>query len=126
MSCWNRLIVLDPFVHRPKMGVTQADPKFVDEASDQRELLRWADRTAEATRVIGGRLAPRADIFERLREVEFLKGLVKHDLKSGARKLEHILLVQLRDIVQKVVIQRGVIPPVGRNRAKLAWHREAL
>ena len=43
----------EPFVHAPKMCVTQIKLQFVDEARNQRQLLRRPDRAADPGRCSG-------------------------------------------------------------------------
>ena len=75
--------VFMPLVHAPEMGVPQIETEFVHEPRHERQLLRRPDWSADADRIVGSRLPPGRDVFERLGEVEILERVVEDDLKPG-------------------------------------------
>ena len=96
------LAVLDPFVHAPEMACFSVESERVDDAGDQRQLLGRADRAADAGGVVGRRLLPGVDVFERLGEVKIFERVVEVDGEARARKLQQrSFSVSPRGVVEK-------------------------
>ena len=61
----------------------QVELEFVDEPGYERQLLCRPNRTADADRVIGGRLPPGMDVFQGLSQIEVFQRVVEDHLKAG-------------------------------------------
>src|SRR2546421_12630060 len=112
MIAWDGLALLDPFVHAPEMGVVELELERINDARDQRQLLRWTDRATDPGRLAGRGLLPSFNIFERFREIKILERFVVVNRETGSRQFEQTLLRQLRGVFEDFRIQRGVIPPL--------------
>src|SRR2546421_8652013 len=112
MIAWDGLALLDPFVHAPEMGVVELELERINDARDQRQLLRWTDRAADPGRLAGRGLLPSFNIFQRLREVKVLERLVIVNRETATREFEQAFLGQLRSVFQNLRIEGRVIPPL--------------
>ena len=116
-----RLVVI-PFVHAPEVGMLQAEAEFVDQAGDEWKLFGRADRAADADGVVGRGLLPGGDILQGFGEIEVLEGVVHHHLEARTRELAQVAFGELRRVVDERGVERGVVPPVGRDVAEFAGH----
>ena len=114
------IIVADPFVHSPEMRMGKIEFKFVAETGHQRQLLGRPNWPTDPNRIIRRRLLPGPDVFERFAQVEFLERIVEDHLKSRARKLQEIVRSQTGGVLNQLIIESGVIPPVRGNFGKFA------
>src|SRR2546425_584357 len=94
--------------------------QIVHQPRDERQLFRWPNRSADADRVVLSRLLPRVDVFERLREIKFLKRVVEDDFESGPGEFEHLLRRQTCGRLNDFLVERGVIPPIGSDGAEFS------
>ena len=81
-----RLVVLDPFVHAPNMGVVQFQTEAVDDSCHQGQLFCGPNRAADARRIVGRRLLPRLDVFQCFSTVEFLQCVVEGNFEALTRQ----------------------------------------
>src|SRR5437870_4660594 len=102
------------------MRGADVESQIIHQPCDERQLLRWPNRSADAGRVVMRRLFPRVDVFERFREIKFLERIVKQDFESWPRKLEHFFRCQARGSLNDFLVERGVIPPIGSDGAEFA------
>lgn len=116
----------DPSVHAPEMTVVQREADFIGDARDEGQLLGGADGAADAGGIVGRGLFPRVDILESFGEVEVFEGVVEDDLEAGARELQELLGRELGGGFDDGGVEGGIIPPVGREAAKFAWHKSDL
>ena len=111
-----------PFVHAPEMRRMNIEIEFINQTRDERQLFGRPDRAANAHRIVRRRLFPRRDVFQRLREIEFFKRVVKDDAEAGPGKSQHFLRREPGGSANDFVVERGVVPPVRSNGAKFAGH----
>src|SRR5206468_10041566 len=74
---------IEPFVHTPEMSRADVEPKRVDDARHERQVLGGTDRPADADGVGVRTPAPRLYVLERLGEVEVLERVVQDDAEAG-------------------------------------------
>src|ERR1700722_4939270 len=82
MGAGNFFAVYQPLVHPPKMGGAQVQLQFVNDPGNQREVLRWADGSANTGGVIIRTLPPGSDVLQRFSQVEVFKRVIKHHLEA--------------------------------------------
>ena len=116
-------VVADPLVHAPEMAVPHVHVQLVDQPRHQRQLLRRADRAADAGRIVRRRLLPRLEIFQGLGQEELFQRVVDHDLKTRPGKLQKIFRRKSGGIGQKARVERGEIPPRRGDFAQWTRHR---
>ena len=104
-----------------KWAVPQIELQLVDQPGDERQLLGRADRAADAGRVVGRRLPPGRDVFQRLGQIEIFERVVELDGEAWPGQPEQIVGRQPRGVVQDRRIERRVIPPI-RGNAALRTH----
>ncbi len=68
-----------------KCACSKRQANLIHEASDKWQLLRRADRPADADGIVRRRLLPRGDVFERLGQIEIFQRIVEHDAKARPR-----------------------------------------
>ncbi len=73
MCDWNISTIFKPFIHAPKMGVSQIEFQFVDKPCHKRQLFGRPDGSTNTDRIISGRLSPGTDIFKRLGKIKIFK-----------------------------------------------------
>ena len=93
------------------MRRTNVELEIVHQPGDEGKLLRRADRTTHADRIVRGRLPPRGHILQRLGQIEVFQAVIEDDLKTGPRKPLHRFRRQLRHRVDQFLVQGRVIPP---------------
>ncbi len=118
----NLLLAVVPLVHTPKMAGAHIEAQRVNEARDKRQLLRGADGAADAHGIVGRGLPPCFDVLQRLGQVKILQRVVHFHGEAGAREAFHLARRQLGGVADNVVVERGVVPPVGGDGAELAGH----
>ena len=111
-----------PLVHAPEVGRLKAEPKFIDNPRNQRELFRRTNGTADPDGIVRRRLPPGSDVFERLGEVEIFQGVVEDDSESLAGKPGHRLRCEAGGFFNQGVVEGRVVPPVRRDSAQFSWH----
>ena len=62
------------------------------------------------------------DTLEDFYLAEALEYVVENYFEAGPREPEHLLRREARGGLDDVVVERGVIPPVGGDGAEFAWH----
>jgi XTP/dITP diphosphohydrolase len=118
--------ILNPFVHRPEVRVLERNIEVIDKTRHERQLLGRPDWAANSCMIPRRCLTPGIDIFERFGEIKFFESIMENNLKTGARKLEHVSRGQFGGILEDVVLQGGVIPPIRRDRTDFSWHAKVL
>ncbi len=106
-----------PLIHPPEVRVPQIDLERVHELRDERKLLRRADRPADTGRPVLRGLLPGFDVFEGLGQVEACERIVEHDLEARPGQPQHFLRRQPRGLLDEILVQGGVVPPLRRNHA---------
>ena len=115
--------VQTPFVHAPEVRGFDREAEVIHNSRDERELFGRANRAADADRIIGRGLFPCVDVFERFGEIKIFERVVEHDFEAGARELEHFFGRKARGFFDDVVVEGGVIPPIGSDGADLSGHK---
>ena len=111
-----------PFVHAPEMGGFQREPEFVHDPRNERELFRGSDRAANADWIIGRRLPPGRDVFERFGEIEIFQRIIENDLESVPGKSRHRRRRKAGSFFDQRVVERGVVPPIRGNSTEFSGH----
>src|SRR5438067_10894818 len=96
--------IQEPFIHSPKVRGIEVDIQVVHQPSYERELFRWTDWTTDANGVVGRGLFPGSDVFECFSEVKIFERVVHHDLESGSRELEQLLVSQFGSIADDIIV----------------------
>ena len=102
------------------MRGANVEVQFVHQPRHQGQLFGWTDGTADAGRIVLGRLPPGVDVLERFGQIKFFQPVVENHAESGPRQLEHLFRRQSRGGLDDVVVQRRVVPPVRGDRAEFA------
>src|SRR5262249_51360209 len=114
----------EPFIHSPEMRRADVDFEIIYQAGHQWQLLRRANRTANPSGIIGCRLLPGIDIFERLRHIELFQSVIENHFKPRSRELQHFTRRKGSRRGKYFIIERGVIPPVRGDGAEFAGHEQ--
>lgn len=72
---------------------------------------------ADARGVVGRGPLPRVDVLKRLGEVELFERVEYPNLEAGARELLQIVCGEFGGVGEKILLERGVIPPFGSDLA---------
>ena len=116
---------VEPLVHAPEMPAADVELERVDDARDERKVLGGANRAADADRAVVGALPPRLDVLERFGEIELFERIVEHHAKARPRQSQEIAGFEPRRLVDNRAVERGVVPPVWRDRAEPTRHVRA-
>ena len=115
-------VLVIPFIHAPEVAVFDRYAEIIDQTRHQRELLRGPDRPANARRIVRRGLLPGVDVLQRLGQVKVLQGVKHHHFEAGAGELAQIPFSKPGGIVDKVIFQRGVVPPLRCDMADFTRH----
>ena len=77
---------------------------------------------SHADRVVGGGLLPALDRLKRFGEIEIFDGVVEDHAATGAAELLEILRRQFGGIIEKLLSQGGVVPPIRGEFAEGSRH----